>query len=174
MLPTVCDDAHPPCCRSLWDLAEGLRIRVYEAVLECCAGGECDGLVSFTSVGPPVYANGDYVAVWLDAIAPAYRRPSEREQNLTMPRTVARFGVQLVESGWPNVEGGYAGTIPSPNAISAAAFYSYGHGERMIRAVYRYLLGELHCESFEIETATPIAGDMFAGWEMFVQISWDM
>ena len=105
MLPGFCDDAHPPCCRSLWDLAEGLRVRVFDAVKECATGGECDELVSFITVGVPVHAPGDFVAVWLDTIAPAYRRPSEREANLIAPRTVARFGVQLIESGWPGVGG---------------------------------------------------------------------
>jgi hypothetical protein len=174
MLPQICDDANPPCCRSLWDIAEALRAVVFDAVKSCCTGGECDELTSFISVGEPVYALGDYVAVWIDGVAPAYRPPSERESNLTLPRPVARLGVQLMESGWPNVEGGPNGTIPTPEAISAAAFYSYGHAEMMIRTVYRYLMRDLHCSSFEIEAAGPNSQELYAGWRMFVQISWDM
>jgi len=174
MLPSWCDDSNPPCCRTLWDTADALLTVAYEAVKGCCSGGECDELVSFISVGAPTYALGDYVCVWLDTVQPGYRPPREREQNMIMPRTVGRYGVQLMESGWPNVEGGPEGTVPSPEAISAAAIYSYAHFESMTRAIYRYVMRDLHCSSYEIEAAVPNSGEMYAGWQMFVQISWDM
>jgi hypothetical protein len=44
----------------------------------------------------------------------------------------------------------------------------------MTRSIYRYVMRDLHCSSYELEVANPNSGEMYAGWQMFVSISWDM
>ncbi len=172
-LPDFCDDDAVPCCTTFYDVADGLRVAAYAAVSQCLVADGCTELETFVTIGQPVYAPGDYLATWIDPVAPAYRPPSQRQMNVILPRTTARVWIRLVENAWPAISADGEITVPSPGAIAHAARFSYAHGEKMVRSVYRYMQSA-PCSSFEIEQARGFIEDIYAVWEMSVQVSLDL
>jgi hypothetical protein len=123
------------CCTSIFDVAETIAIVAYDAVAECLDAEDCTRLGWYVSVNEPSYAKGDYVGVWLQSMIPRPGTGTTRANFL--PRPQATFGVKLIESGWPTITGNdEVGRVPSIEVMHAIAKHSYGHAERMLRAVY--------------------------------------
>jgi hypothetical protein len=131
----VSDCANPPevCCVDLHAIATHLLTNVFDALLPCFAGVECDPLQAYVTLG-----NGDDGVA--DALSVAFTTMSPSQASapggrlLPLPLVRAQFTIRLLESGWPTAQVA-DGTIiaPDPVAQNEAARQSYAHGEAMYR-----------------------------------------
>jgi hypothetical protein len=163
-----CDPDDYVCCTTLYDVAQRTHDVLFAALLGCLPAQECQKMSGYIMTGPPQDPVGDYLAL------NAGVNQTLQATKLPLPR--ASFAVQLMETGWPMIDGDL---LPSAAELAFASQHSYGHAEVVVRALYRAMAkGTLpggSCTFQQMGTMVPLArsGGM-AGWriDFTIGIEW--
>lgn len=125
------------CCDSFWLLGERIRTVAFNGV-GGCQEPECGDqeFVSFSTEGDIItWPPGESLIVSFAraGIATTSTTPAGNTRPIVVTR--AEYKVQLLENGWPTVEGGSDITIPDYEQYHALSKYARGHAELMWRAL---------------------------------------
>lgn len=172
------------CCSSIFDVAERIRCIAYEAVL-CCIDVSCadQEFRSYVSLGPSIPEPlGDALIVHLLSMSPSSgsRGPTGILNRVSLQE--ASFEIFLTENGWPTPETDELGEVvyvPDADLINRVARHSYGHGERMYRAMLNSaqkglmfpLPANAHIGRVDVGNLQPVQPAAFtAGWTIPVSV----
>lgn len=128
------------CCSTFFDVADRIRCVAFNALVACddttCADRE---FRSYVTHGTQVQeALGDSLVVNVVRVSPTGRSRDNNTMLLPVGVWMGRVDVHLFENGWPQGETYDAArmiTAPDSDMVHAIARHSYGHGEKMYRAL---------------------------------------
>lgn len=172
------------CCSSIFDVADRLRCIAFDAV-SCCLDPSCadQEFRSYVSLGPSIPEPlGDALVVHLLSMSPssASRSPVGILNRVSLQE--ARFEIFLTENGWPTPETDELGEtvyVPDSDLINRVARHTYGHAEKMYRAVLNSAqTGEMfplpanpHIARVDVGSLQPVQPAVYtAGWTIPVTV----
>lgn len=125
------------CCDSFWLLGERIRTVTFEGVGGCrepdCGDRE---FVSFSTEGDIItWPPGESLIVAFVRAGLATTSTSATGNTRPIAVTRVEYKVQLLENGWPTIEGGSDIVVPSPDEYHALSKYARGHAELMWRSL---------------------------------------
>ena len=118
------------CCDDLWEDGSTMASRILAKILPCYAGA-CVPPIGLVTHGEPVTTDSEYLAVW-------FLGEVERGGvNSHFTEVDRRWGIKLVESGWPvpvtrSPEGI---SVIDPEMLQAASRIAYGRGAALRSAL---------------------------------------
>lgn len=142
MLPNAdCDIPDNACCTTLFDIADHLRLKIYNALLPCYSESDCGPSappISYVTLGNGDDAIMDALTVAIESVAPSGNSIGGKggAQVLAAAQRVV-YTIRLRESGWPTATVvGEEILPPDPTAQHLLARHAYAHGEKMYRALH--------------------------------------
>lgn len=142
MLPNITCGEQPNalCCETLWNTATHILGQVAPDLIECIRGCDCctGPFYAYVSQGEPETFQSNYLAIWLNNLAPSLRSSSNTLTTFTPANLMrATWGMKLSEGGYPRMDSDTNATVTLPgfDELHYMNRYVYSHGEQMLRSV---------------------------------------
>jgi hypothetical protein len=103
---------------------------------DCCNGQ----FYAYVSQGEPEVWLSDYLAIWLQNVAPSVRSTSPTNTTFGAHNLLrAQWGMRLSEGGYPtmDIDMNEVPSVPGFDQLHYMNRYVYSHGEQMMRAVFQ-------------------------------------
>lgn len=170
MLPDVtCQSEFPDalCCEQLWDVANHILAQVAPKVLECVTACDCceGNFYAYVSQGEPEVWESNYLALWLQNIAPSIRSTSAINTTFGAHNLLrAQWMMRIAEGGYPrmDVDLNKIPSVPGFDELHYTNRYVYSHGEQMLRALMQAVKDKTLTPTpttFTLQAFTPIRNE---------------
>lgn len=171
-----CDISGDVCCTSIYDAISAVVGVAHAGVVACLGEALCDSVTGYVSIAQPNNPTGDYVAGWMVSMdARAGANAAQQGMMLVVPTLT--IGIRLMETGYPMVNEGGGGTVPSFNQLNAISLHAYSHAEMMYRRVLNALVTrQISCCGFQaIGPLVPVepSGGL-VGYQFTVTVTLDL